>query len=115
MRSSPETRTGSAKNAGVFSAAVREEYFLNILQSFLITLSMYTVIPMPATEWNGRNLRYCMAFLPAAGFVISAAEWVLFFRMLFFASFGCFFCFVFLRAAGFGYGKNSHRRADRYL
>ena len=96
MRSSPETRTGSAKNAGVFSAAVREEYFLNILQSFLITLSMYTVIPMPATEWNGRNLRYCMAFLPAAGFVISAAEWVLFFVCyslhlsdVFFASFFC--------------------------
>ena len=57
---------------------------------------MYTVIPMPATEWNGRNLRYCMAFLPAAGFVISAAEWVLFFVCyslhlsdVFFASFFC--------------------------
>ena len=69
---------------------------MNILQSFLITLSMYTVIPMPATEWNGRNLRYCMAFLPAAGFVISAAEWVLFFVCyslhlsdVFFASFFC--------------------------
>lgn len=40
---------------------------------------MYTVIPMPMTEWNHRNLRYCMAFLPVVGIVIGTAEWALFF------------------------------------
>lgn len=70
--------------------------FLNFLQSFLITLSMYTVIPMPMTEWNHRNLRYCMAFLPVVGLVIGAAEWALFFLCdslhlsdQFFAAFFC--------------------------
>lgn len=52
---------------------------MNILQSFLIMLSMYTVVPMPASEWNDRNLRYCMVFLPGAGLIIGAGEWALFY------------------------------------
>ncbi len=51
---------------------------MNILQSFIITLSMYTAIPVPMTEWNEKNLRYCLAFLPAPGIVTALAEFLFF-------------------------------------
>ena len=69
---------------------------MNIIQSLVITLSMYTAVPVPMISWNDRNLRYCMAFLPAAGLIIGAAEWLLFFlcsRLECSAVFfGAFFC-----------------------
>ena len=52
---------------------------MNIIQSLIVTLSMYTAIPMPMVEWNEKNLKYCMAFLPVVGLLIGAAEYLLFF------------------------------------
>jgi len=52
---------------------------MNMIQSLIIMLSMYTVVPMPMVEWNEKNLKYCMAFLPAAGILIAALEYLLFF------------------------------------
>lgn len=39
---------------------------------------MYTILPVPQVEWNERSLRYAAAFLPAAGILTAAAEWLLF-------------------------------------
>lgn len=47
---------------------------MNILQSFIITLSMYTSIPVPIVEWNEKNLKYCLAFLPVPGILIGLAQ-----------------------------------------
>ena len=38
---------------------------------------MYTSIPMPAIRWEEKNLKYCMCFLPAAGLIAGAAQWLL--------------------------------------
>lgn len=69
---------------------------MNIIQSLVITLSMYTAVPVPMVRWSDGNLRYCLAFLPAAGLVIGGAEWMLFFACsrlelsaVFFAAFFC--------------------------
>ena len=50
---------------------------VNIMKSLLITLSMYTSIPMPAVRWEEKYLKYCMCFLPAAGLLAAAAQWLL--------------------------------------
>lgn len=52
---------------------------MNIFQSLIIALSMYTAIPMPMTEWNEKNLRYCMCFLPVAGLIVAAFQFLLLF------------------------------------
>ncbi len=52
---------------------------MNIIQSLIVMLSMYTAIPMPMVEWNEKNLRYCMAFLPAVGLILAAGEYLLLF------------------------------------
>lgn len=51
---------------------------MNILQSFIITLSMYTAIPVPMTEWNEKNLRHCLAFLPVPGAAAALAQFLFF-------------------------------------
>ena len=51
--------------------------FFSIVKSLIITLSMYTSIPMPAIRWEEKNLKYCMCFLPAAGLIAGAAQWLL--------------------------------------
>ena len=52
---------------------------MNIFQSLIIALSMYTAVPMPMTEWNEKNLRYCMCFLPVAGLIVAAFQFLLLF------------------------------------
>lgn len=56
----------------------------HIWNSFKIAFSMYSKIPMPASEWNEQNMRYVMCFFPLIGVPIGmltlcwrkAAEWL---------------------------------------
>lgn len=45
---------------------------MNIVQSFIIAISMYSKIPMPGVEWNKKNMRYAMCFFPVIGMIIGA-------------------------------------------
>ena len=39
---------------------------------FKIAFSMYSKIPMPASEWSKENMKYALGFLPLVGVVIGA-------------------------------------------
>lgn len=41
-----------------------------MLKSLIMAFSMYSRIPMPQVEWNGKSMRYYMCFFPAVGAVI---------------------------------------------
>ena len=43
-----------------------------VLETIAVALSMFTVIPMPAFEWNERNMKYMLCAFPTAGCVIGA-------------------------------------------
>lgn len=49
---------------------------MNLLQSFVIAMSMYSKIPMPAVEWKKENMKYAMCFFPLVGVVIGAAVYL---------------------------------------
>lgn len=42
-------------------------------QAFKIAFSMYSIIPMPKTNWNQKNMRYAICFFPFVGVAIGAA------------------------------------------
>lgn len=46
----------------------------NLFEEIAIIFSVYTKIPMPAFEWNDRNLKHAMCFLPLVGLFIGFAE-----------------------------------------
>lgn len=46
--------------------------------SFKIAFSMYSRIPVPASEWTEENISYAMCFFPWIGAVIGAATWGVF-------------------------------------
>ena len=43
---------------------------MNLLDSFIITCAMYTIIPMPRRDWSDRAMRWTMAWFPAVGLII---------------------------------------------
>lgn len=43
---------------------------MSVLRSLVISLSMFSRIPMPRVGWNGKNMRWAMAFFPLVGAVI---------------------------------------------
>lgn len=49
---------------------------MNILQSFVIALSMYSKIPMPKVTWNEKNMKYAMCFFPVVGIVTGICLWL---------------------------------------
>ncbi|MFI3207530.1 MAG: adenosylcobinamide-GDP ribazoletransferase [Eubacteriales bacterium] len=44
----------------------------NIGRSFIICMAMYSIIPMPMIEWEKKNMKYTMCFLPLIGGIIGA-------------------------------------------
>lgn len=38
------------------------------IESLMIALSTYSIIPMPNFEWNEKNMRYAICFFPVVGF-----------------------------------------------
>lgn len=49
---------------------------MNLLQSFIISMSMYSRIPMPKVEWENKNMKYVMCFFPLVGLVIGLILWL---------------------------------------
>ncbi len=44
----------------------------SLWNSFKIAFSMYSKIPMPASDWDKENMRYAMAFFPLVGAAVGA-------------------------------------------
>ena len=44
--------------------------------SFKIAFSMYSKIPMPASDWKKENMRYIMCFFPLIGVIIGGMVWL---------------------------------------
>lgn len=68
---------------------------MNILRSVVIAFSMFSRIPMPRVDWQGRSMRYTMAAFPLVG-VVAGAVLVLWDWLCALLGFG-----PFLRGAGF--------------
>lgn len=45
-----------------------------LLQTFAVAVSMFSAIPMPQFDWNGKNMRYTMAAFPLVGVLCAAAS-----------------------------------------
>lgn len=43
-----------------------------IIYGFIIAVSAYSKIPMPKVEWNKKNMKYALCFLPVVGLIIGA-------------------------------------------
>lgn len=48
---------------------------MRLWQSFKIAVSMYSVLPMPKTDWEQGNMRYVLCFFPVVGVLIAAVLW----------------------------------------
>lgn len=46
-----------------------------MLETVIVAFSMFSAIPMPQIEWNGRNMRWSLCAFPLVGAVIGAALW----------------------------------------
>lgn len=42
----------------------------SIINGFIIAISKYSIIPMPKAEWNKKNMKYAICFIPVIGVVI---------------------------------------------
>lgn len=49
-----------------------------MLQSVFLAFSLYSRIPVPQAEWNKKNMRFCICFLPLVGAVIGALQFSIF-------------------------------------
>lgn len=47
---------------------------MHILKACVIAVAMYSKLPMPAVEWNEKNMKYAMCFFPLVGVVIGALQ-----------------------------------------
>lgn len=56
----------------------------SIVNGFIITVAMYSKIPMPKVECNKKNMKYALCFLPVIGLIIGA--------LLYGWSFACLEC-----------------------
>lgn len=43
---------------------------MDIWTSFLICISMYSIIPVPRIDWTEKRMRYCFCFFPLIGIII---------------------------------------------
>ena len=48
---------------------------MNILKSFLICISMYSVIPVPNISWHEKNMKYIFYMLPFLGIFLGLLEY----------------------------------------
>lgn len=47
---------------------------INFIKGFIITLSTYTIIPLPQLKWDKNSIKYVFMFLPLVGLIIGSAE-----------------------------------------
>ena len=47
------------------------------IESLMVALSTYSIIPMPNFEWNERNMKYAICFLPVVGIFCGVLLWIL--------------------------------------
>jgi adenosylcobinamide-GDP ribazoletransferase len=46
-----------------------------VMETVLVAFAMYSAIPLPRPEWNGKNMRYAMCAFPLIGLVCGALWW----------------------------------------
>lgn len=55
---------------------------MSFFKSFLICLSMYSVIPVPQITWDEKNMKYIFYSLPIIGVLLGLTEYLLYFISL---------------------------------
>lgn len=66
-----------------FGAGERGGIFLkNLISGFCVAFSLYSIIPMPRTEWDKHTMKYALCFFPLVGVIVGALQylWYLFAR-----------------------------------
>ena len=48
---------------------------MTVFETIAIAFGMFSVIPMPQTEWNRRNLRFVLCVFPLVGLMIGLCSW----------------------------------------
>ena len=46
-----------------------------VIETVLVAFAMFSAIPLPQVEWNGRNMRYALCAFPLVGAVCAALWW----------------------------------------
>lgn len=47
------------------------------IESLMVAISTYSIIPMPNFEWNEKNMKYAICFFPVVGAFCSVLIWIL--------------------------------------
>lgn len=51
---------------------------MSFLKSFLICISMYSVIPVPQVKWDDKNMKYIFYFLAVIGILLGLMEYLIY-------------------------------------
>ena len=46
------------------------------IESLMVALSTYSIIPMPQFEWNEKNMKYAICFFPVVGIFCGVLVWI---------------------------------------
>lgn len=46
-----------------------------VIETVLVAFAMFSALPLPCPEWNGKNMRYALCAFPLIGLVCGAAWW----------------------------------------
>ena len=46
-----------------------------VLETILVAFAMFSAIPLPRVDWNGRNMRYALCAFPLVGAVCGGLWW----------------------------------------
>ena len=46
-----------------------------VLETILVAFAMFSAIPLPRVDWNGRNMRYALCAFPLVGLAVGGALW----------------------------------------
>ena len=46
------------------------------IESLMVALSTYSIIPMPHFEWNEKNMKYAICFFPVVGVFCGVIMWL---------------------------------------
>ena len=47
----------------------------NLLETLVVSFSMYSALPMPAVDWNEQNMKYALCAFPLVGAVLALLLW----------------------------------------
>ncbi len=78
-----------------------------IFNSILMCFNMYTILPLPAADWNKKNMKYILAFFPLVG-ILEAFLYIFIWKLSLYLNIGIIFRSVLLATLSIIYTGGIH-------